>query len=190
MKNKEEHYHLNEFWPLSHSDSDEHGEQFVFLRGYHVESKIDLRPVTKRFKEGIVLCSADLVAGPMHVRRISVQAWEYWRRGYNLARNKSIDLLMRVTCQSQIASATRLSNLIGPGRVVLFGIVQNKEDAEEAEEILIKFEGGIRRDDAVSRLTREKASKLRNLHKIPFSCTKEMLINLLQEKSILLSFEK
>jgi tRNA threonylcarbamoyladenosine modification (KEOPS) complex Cgi121 subunit len=161
------------------------------LRTYALYREEDLRPLARMFPEGITLCSSELMAGKEHVREVLSQASEYWKRGQFLARNRSIDLLMRITCQSQISQATAASHLEKTNSVVFMGLVGERSEALDIlSKIDTAMEGRGSRDDSLLEMNQKKAAYLRKLHRLPSSYPLTKLLVFLQEKSVLLSFER
>jgi tRNA threonylcarbamoyladenosine modification (KEOPS) complex Cgi121 subunit len=149
---------------------------------------MDLSGFAKKVKQGITLCDPRYIGGAEHVRVILVQANEYWRRGHALARNKSIDLLMRITCESQIEKALKISGLSGARHVSMFGLAESREDIEQSSSGLISI--GASEDDSLLDLTMAKRKFLCKFHHFPFQCDKKTLVDYLAEKAVLLAFSK
>ena len=96
-----------------------------FAAAYSLDDFQNLTPLTSSLPDGVVLCDSEIVAGIDHVEQILFQASDYWQRKGKIARKKSIDLLMRITCQRQINDAIILSKISKTKSVVIFGIVQS-----------------------------------------------------------------
>jgi tRNA threonylcarbamoyladenosine modification (KEOPS) complex Cgi121 subunit len=160
----------------------------AFCRGYHFSHQTDLRKVVSQFPQGIVACSAFFVAGREHIDSLLVQTAEYWSRGFLVARNKSIDLLMRVTCQTQISKAIDASGIEKSRDVALFGLANNTCEIRFVES-LITESGGIRNDRLLN-LNPKKVRFLKEIHSLPAWLQSERIANLLQEKAAILVFSK
>ena len=90
-------------------------------------------------------CDIEIIAGPEHIEGVLNQAAEYWDRNETLAKNRSIDLLMRITCKKQIIEAVSASGLSRTGAVAIFGYVGNESHIEKSEEIIRTLVEGFRR---------------------------------------------
>ncbi len=164
---------------------------YGFCRAYNLPSELNLRSISKELKEGTVICDPQVIAGKEHVYEILAQALEYWNRGLIVARNRSIDLLLRITGQTQIAEAIRLSKIEKNSNVVFFGLVQNKGEAIECLELFERLLGpGLVRNDSLIQLDRRKELVLKKMHNIPSAFPRQKIPALLQERAILLSFER
>jgi tRNA threonylcarbamoyladenosine modification (KEOPS) complex Cgi121 subunit len=150
----------------------------------------DLRVLATRLEPGAAICQSRFVAGGPHVRAILYQASESWRRGLRLAKNPSIDLLLRVTCQSQISRALEASGLEDSKSVALFGLLDSKDGVERCRSILLEEEGGAVRDDSLLDLTPAKEVFLRRFHGVPPRFNSVQLVSLLEERSALLVLSK
>ncbi len=167
---------------------DDNHVTYGFVQAFRFREYQDLSSFSKRLKEGITICSPKYIAGPEHVRRILVQANEYWKREITLARNRSIDLLMRITCQSQIASALKFSNLSHTKQIAIFGLSQSASDAEQSCSAIISL--GAIRDDDLLRLTAVRKRFLSKFHNLPENYSVNKIIDYLEEESVLLAFSK
>lgn len=161
---------------------------FGFAKAFRFRLCQDLSTVARGMEEGVAMCTPRYIAGSEHARRILIQADEYWKRDKKLARNKSIDLLMRITCQSQISTALKLSEVSDAKQMGLFGLVENSRDAERSASKLLAL-GGIR-DDSLLKLDPRKELFLKKFHNLPKWCTGNQVLDLLEEKSVLLVFSK
>jgi tRNA threonylcarbamoyladenosine modification (KEOPS) complex Cgi121 subunit len=175
-------------WQDISSSKDPETKPIGFAKGFALEKAIDLTLVATSLPEGIVLCDSRLVAGPAHIRALLLQAAEYWARGLFLARNKSIDLLMRLSCQSQISQAIEMSNLRRAKSIALLGIVNDPKQIDDAGSEIMRL-GGKPSDSGLF-LTKKKEKFLRNLHGLPDAITSDQLPLMLAEKSVLLIFDK
>jgi tRNA threonylcarbamoyladenosine modification (KEOPS) complex Cgi121 subunit len=161
---------------------------FAFESAYRLPKPMDLREFTTWLPEGVVVTSPYLIAGKDHIRSVIIQTAEHWVRGISLARNKSIDLLMKVTSQDQISKALRASGIDSCKEVALFGLTNNQEQIETSHN-LIKRLGGLR-DDTLLDLDFEKVAFLKGFHSLPSWIEKDSIPKLLQEKSALLVFSR
>lgn len=161
---------------------------FGFVRGFRFRQRQDCSTVAKMLEEGVAICAPKYIAGPEHVRRILIQASEYWRLEKKLARNKSIDLLMRITCQSQISSALKLSGVSYAKQLALFGLIENAREADRWCSRLLA--AGAIPDDSILKLTSERELFLKRFHDLPRWCMGSQIVDLLEEKSVLLVFSK
>jgi tRNA threonylcarbamoyladenosine modification (KEOPS) complex Cgi121 subunit len=163
-------------------------EQIGFLRAYKFVQVKNLKDTASKLTEGIALCSPKLLGGKDHAKLVLIQALEYWKRNQSLARNRSLDLLMRISCTSQIESAIDMSSLDVAKKVAVIGLAENAEIIEEVERAL-KDMGGLR-DDRLFALGKSKELFLRKIHKIPDIVKSDHVADWLAEKSILLALER
>jgi hypothetical protein len=99
----------------------------------------------------------------------------------SLANNKSIDLLMRISCQRQITKALAASGLGNVGEVIVFGLCKYGESLDTAEEKLVDL-GGLLTDDIIN-LDSRRLNFLLKFHGFPNWITSSQLPDLLVEKS-------
>jgi tRNA threonylcarbamoyladenosine modification (KEOPS) complex Cgi121 subunit len=170
--------------------SDESGSNTVygFGRAYEFPGKRDLRKITNQLPEGIVICSPSMIAGEDHLLSVLIQSAEYWNRRIFLAKNKSIDLLMRITCQNQISKAIEASGLESCDDVCLFGLARQPTDIFESERKIEELGG--RRMDKLLDFDPKKERFLRQFHMLPSRIDRNRIPQLLQEKSAMLVFPK
>ena len=161
--------------------------QIAFVRGYRFHGSVDLKEVASRLPQGIALCTPSLIAGEEHAKAVLTQAQEYWNRGLSLARNRSIDLLMRISCRSQIELAIKMSSIESAKKIAMLGIADST-GIEDAEHRL--SENGGKRNDSVISLHKGKEKFLRRTQEIPDSINTDQFSSWLAEKSILLSLER
>ncbi len=173
---------------LSNEASSENDRFSAFVRAYKFTRIVDLKSLAKRLPEGVLLCTPQIIAGPDHARGILIQASEYWKRQLPLARNRSIDLLMRISCSAQISEAIKASNLEETKAAALLGIVKDLAEIEAHEKRLLEL--GAMRKDSLILLDRKKERFLRKYHSIPEFTPVEQFPTLLQEKAVLLVFDK
>ena len=159
-----------------------------FAYAYRFDEGVNVPNIAKSLAEGVVACSPMYIAGTEHIRRVLDHAAEYWVRKMFIARNRSIDLLMRVTCQSQISKALMASKGTNLKELAIFGLSQNQKDMEKVA-IAMEKAGGVR-EDSLLELSSGKEAFLRKLHGIPSRCPRTQIVDLLGEKSVLLIFAK
>ncbi len=158
----------------------------AFRRAYRLPKTSDLRNLATRLPQGSVVCSPSFIAGKSHLDSILELSAEYWVRGMFLARNKSIDLLMRLICQSQISKALEASGIDSCNNIALFGLVRDSADIVNSEKLLNEL-GGMR-DDSLMDLNMNKIRFLLQFHLLPNWVEKEKIPQLLLEKSAILVF--
>lgn len=163
-------------------------EEISFGAGFWFDEPKDLTQVAKDLEEGISICASKFIAGPRHLKNVLYQASEYWRRGKRLARNPSIDLLMRVLCQSQISKAVELSQVSFAREIAVFGISKQPSSLEGVFDTLVKVGG--KGNDKLLEITVQKAKFLKEFHGLPNACNEDQICDLLVEKSALLVFSK
>jgi tRNA threonylcarbamoyladenosine modification (KEOPS) complex Cgi121 subunit len=165
-------------------------KKFRFLQAFELNRNCNLSSIVKTIPEGIVICSSELIAGQEHVEAIMNQAERAWEEGLKLARNASIDLLMRITCRGQIQDAVELSGLTKARNIAIFGLANSGEDVQSALNSIQDFAGSMKRRDDLLSLDKEKEMYLRKIHNIPKSIRSDQLVTVLKEKSVLLAFDK
>jgi tRNA threonylcarbamoyladenosine modification (KEOPS) complex Cgi121 subunit len=165
-------------------------DSFGFEMAYELCGTFDVRSASKMLPEGIVVCNPKLAAGKDHLRGILSQAKEYWQRNETLARNKSIELLMRITCQRQIADAVAASGISQTDAVAIFGFVKNESEINSAVDIIKSVAKDMKRNDNLLSLDNKKQKYLTTFHKLPRWISKDQLLVALKEKSVLLTLNK
>lgn len=161
-----------------------------FMMAFELGKTMDLRHVVERFSESVVFCSPRLIAGPEHVSAVLFQAMESSKRGISLARNRSIEMLMRITCQRQISEAIVLSNISNTDKLAVFGFIHNKLDLDDIQKAVRTENGEMKREDSLLRMSREKARYLKQLHRLDEWLTDDQLLVALKEKSALLVLDR
>lgn len=154
---------------------------FGFARGYKFQKRQDLRDTAKSLPEGIALCSARFVAGPTHVEWVLRQASESWVRDLFLARNRSIDLLMRLTCQRQISIALAASGIDSTSEIILLGLRSKFFSGLSIEQKLTEL--SAQRYDKILDLDSRKMNFLKSFHSLPEWVTAAQIPFFLLEKS-------
>jgi tRNA threonylcarbamoyladenosine modification (KEOPS) complex Cgi121 subunit len=162
-----------------------------FTAAWGLSSVGSFTKATKLLPEGAVLFSPSLVAGLIHLQGVLVQAGHSWFRGTQLARNRSIDLLMRLTIRHQISEAVELSCIENTRRIAIAGLA---DDEQAAMSITKLFESRIvspsQRRDSLLDMTLAKANFIRKLHSIPSRCRDSQIPSFLLESSALLALSK
>ena len=161
-----------------------------FLSAFELDSCSDLSMVAKQLPEGVAICSPKLVAGREHIVGVLNQAEAAWTQNIHLARNRSIELLMRNTCRNQISDAVVLSGLSKSKDIAMFGLVNDRDDADKARKIIEVNTGPLNRNDDLLLLNKTKTLFLKRLHRLPSSFDNSQLLTALREKSVLLVFAK
>ncbi len=152
-----------------------------FCSGYKFTTTKNLKEAAANFPQGIAICSSQLVAGASHVEWILRQAAESWVAGLSLANNKSIDLLMRISCQRQITKALEASSLGNVSEVVVFGLCKSQGSLDTVEEKLIEL-GGLPNDNIINH-DQKRLKFLKEFHGLPDWIISDQLPWLLVEKS-------
>ena len=161
-----------------------------FLSAFELGSVHDLRTVAKQLPVGVVICSPKLVAGVEHIVVFLNQAVASWTQNIHLARNRSIDLLMRITCRNQISDAVIISGLARTKNIAMFGLVNDTNDEDRARRTIEECSGHLNRNDDLLLLNKKKELYLKRLHKLPSDFDAIQLLAALKEKSVLLVFAK
>jgi tRNA threonylcarbamoyladenosine modification (KEOPS) complex Cgi121 subunit len=134
-----------------------------FATAFALKEKKDLTETVKSLPEGVVICNPRIVAGMEHVQAILLQTKEYWKRDERLARNRSIEILLRLCCRGQISEAVDASGIKETDEVALLGFVASEA---EAKQISDKFERDFQAspDLELLSLTPEKSAWLSHFH--------------------------
>ena len=158
------------FWARVGFSQDDHSQpkvegdhHFGFSMAYQLHGTFDIRSASKRLPEAVTICNPKLVAGQYHVLGILSQAKEYWLRSETLARNKSIDLLMRITCQKQIADAVIASGISKTDAVAIFGFVKNESQINSIIEIIKSVAKDMKRGDDLLSLGQRETELSRDI---------------------------
>jgi tRNA threonylcarbamoyladenosine modification (KEOPS) complex Cgi121 subunit len=167
------------------------GERSIcFATAFKLEERKDLTSYAKTLPEGVVLCDTGIIAGINHVEAILLQTREYWKRNEKLVRNGSIEILMRLSGRNQISEAVKDSKIQSSKSVALLGLLPEKA---EIEKIVADFQSKFKTTSQNLKfleLDREKARRLKKLHRLPVSLSERELQVALQELSVLLIFSK
>lgn len=176
----------DDFW---WRELDQQGEWAVcFATVFRFEDYLDFTMTAKKLPEGAVLCNPRLVAGLEHLESVLFQTREYWKRGERLARNGSIEILMRISCRSQISEAVQASGLKRANKIALFGLSSSLSQVRKLyEEFRSEFPQAIPSLNLFA-LKKEKSVWLKKYHELPNSLSDKELQVALQERSVLLIF--
>lgn len=161
-----------------------------FAVGYDLPKTTDLSQLAKRLPLSVVLCTPRIIAGNQHVYSVLSQAQESTKRGTLLARNRSIDLLMRITCRSQISEAIDMSEISMADKLSIFGFLRDESEMDAMDRRLRGAAGEIVRNDRLLLLTKDKAKFLKRLHKLPARLNDDQLLVALSERSALLILDR
>jgi tRNA threonylcarbamoyladenosine modification (KEOPS) complex Cgi121 subunit len=161
-----------------------------FMTVYKLNDVFDLRKTAKNLPEGVVACLPKLIAGPDHIEAILIQAAEYWSRNETLAKNRSIDLLMRITCRRQIAEAVSASGISSTSEVAIFGCIDRESQAEESEQVIRSMDANLETRDDLLSVSKAKLDFLKEFQGLPEWFNEVQLLTALKEKSVLLVFDK
>lgn len=164
----------------------EYGDRLGFMMAFELARITDMRKIVEQIPESVVICTSNIIAGPEHVSAVLSQVQESSKRGKSLARNRSIDILMRITCRKQISEAIALSDVAKLDRLAVFGLVPKQSIVNDVQRILANEAGRIKREDDLLLLTKDKAAYLKKLHGLSESLTDDQLLVALREKSALL----
>ena len=167
-----------------------YGDQIGFMMAFELGRIMDLRKTAEQIPESVVVCTPMIIAGPEHVSAVLSQVQESSKRGISLARNRSIDMLMRITCRKQISEAIALSEVAKTDKYSLFGLVLKESILNEIQGIISDQAGEMKRNDSLLLLTKDKAAYLRKLHGLSESLTDDQLLVALKEKSALLILDR
>ena len=162
-----------------------------FAASWRLRAQKDLSPITRDLPEGVTIFSTKVSGGQTHLKGVLQQAFESSNHGITLARNSAIDLLMRLTCQSQIKDAVEVSGISSTQMVGAFGFVQRKESIDSTVEKVEMILGEIfERDDKLLEMDDARMRHVRRLHSIPENFPDSQVVDFLLEKSALLCFSK
>ena len=163
-------------------------QSLCFAAGFTLGGTFDLAPLTGSLPEAVVVCDSSMVAGIEHLEQVLFQAHEFWKGGGGLAKKKSIDLLMRITCQRQISDAISLSKIENASNIAIFGIVKSRELVEKSLQLIFSRFPSAKREDTLLELGKQKTEFLRKVHGLPRSLTRSQIVVALKERSALLVF--
>lgn len=167
-----------------------YGDSIIFAAAFKIGRLVDLTPITKELPEGVTICDPRIIAGFEHLEGILQQAHQLWNRGQFLARNKSIELLMRVTCKRQISDAILASGITKIDSIAMFGVVNSESKINQAIKVMDEHFGPLQKSDDMLLLTSLKEKYLKKFHKLPSWLSRTQLLSMLKEKSALLVFSK
>jgi tRNA threonylcarbamoyladenosine modification (KEOPS) complex Cgi121 subunit len=163
-------------------------QSFVFAAAFSLGGTFDLAPFTTALPEAVVVCDSNIVAGTEHIEQVLFQAHEYWKRDGELARKKSIDLLMRITCQRQISDAIVLSKIEKMNVCAIFGLVTSIDMIGKSLQVIVSNFPSAQRDDTLLDMGKRKTEFLRKVHRLPKTFKKSKVLVALKERSALLVF--
>jgi tRNA threonylcarbamoyladenosine modification (KEOPS) complex Cgi121 subunit len=165
-------------------------ETICFATAFKLKEKSDLTEYARSLPQGIIVSDSDIVAGLDHIEAVLLQTHQYWKRNLKIARNGSIEILMRLSCKKQIADAVLASAIKNTDSVALLGFAK---DGIELERLIDDFRSTwnpVKQDIGLLNLSREKAALLKKFHGLPASMSKKRLQVALEEMSVLLIFSK
>ena len=153
----------------------------------------DLSTITRSLPDGVAIFSPSICAGPLHLRGVLEQALQSRNRGNGmlLARNSAIDLLMRLTCQSQIKEAMRVSGIASTNSLGAFGFADEESKISLLlDRVKSALGTAVCEDYSLLGVDSKKIRYLRELHSIPGSVPDGSIVNYLLESSALLCLSK
>ncbi|MDG6907338.1 MAG: hypothetical protein JRN20_16315 [Nitrososphaerota archaeon] len=156
---------------------------------FRLNEFLDLQSTAKKFSDGMVICRPILVAGADHIKETLMQANEYWVRNEELARSRSMDLLMRITCKEQISQAVASSGITSADSIVLFGVTKDESEIQRAVDLILEAAVNAERDDGLLEMNRQKFLFLKKFHALPKWLNVDQVFVALKEKSVLLIFD-
>ena len=166
------------------------GNSISFATAFKIRTVVDFTPITRELPEGVTICRPTIIAGFDHIEGILQQANQLWNRGQVLARNKSIDLLMRVTCKRQISDAIIASGITKTDSIAMFGIVDSESKIDESVRVINERFAPLGKNDDLLLLTNVKEKYLKKFHRLPTWLSRSQLLSVLKEYSALLVFSK
>jgi tRNA threonylcarbamoyladenosine modification (KEOPS) complex Cgi121 subunit len=178
---------LRSFWWRRLGDG---SKSVAFATSFRLKSTMDLTAIAKSLPEGVVICGSSIVAGIEHVEVILIQTHEYWKRNQKIARNGSIEILMRMACKAQISEAVEASHIDKTDSVALLGLVESVDTAQFVVEKFLTTIKPASQDISLLGLDRAKFISLKKFHQLPSKLSKAGLLVALQEKSVLLIFSR
>jgi len=174
------------FW--SHQVDTDGKLSVCFATAFRFANYLNLTSTAKNLPEGTVICNPRLIAGLEHVEAVLLQTREYWKRDERLARNGSIEILMRISCSSQISEALEASALNNVNKIALLGLTSS---LKEADRIVKRFQSepylAVASPDLLG-VDERKAIWLKKFHGLPQNLSDNQLRVALQERSVLLIF--
>lgn len=114
-------------WKISSKQGSDR-EYLGFCAALDIGKKLDLSTLAKSLPEVTVICTPTMILGCKHLDRVMTQALDCWQRGLVFAKKRSIDLLMRLTCQSQIDEATTASGIRNASSIAAFGLAPSEPE--------------------------------------------------------------
>jgi tRNA threonylcarbamoyladenosine modification (KEOPS) complex Cgi121 subunit len=159
-----------------------------FGAAFKLEKKSDLSAVAKKMPERVAICNPILIAGFSHLEGVLRQASVSWNHRIELARNTSIDLLMRISGRRQIAEAIALSSLDKADRFAVFGMLDSEERISELFDMIGRLPGVMSRDDRLLLMDQTKRKRLLSIHSLPKWLGEDQLVTILREESVILPF--
>ncbi|MHB8699799.1 MAG: hypothetical protein ACYC7D_02125 [Nitrososphaerales archaeon] len=161
-----------------------------FAAGLKFDSQRDFSKVTSFLSEGTILCHSQLCAGLPHIKRIFLQALTSWENGIELARNKSLDLLARVTLRPQISEAIKVSQISRTNTLAFLGIAKDASEASSSYNRFLDLIGDkVIRDDSLLNLNISKIEYLTGLHGLDSPANAFSIESQLVEMSSLLNLK-
>lgn len=146
---------------------------------------MNLSKIAESLPEATIASDPKLLAGVEHIKLVILQAITSWDQGIVLARNKSLDLLMRFTSKKQISEAIKASNLQDTKQISLVGVTTSEDEAcDRYNAFRSSLPKNASRDDSLLDLTEAKKATIVKLHQLK---TDRMLVLKLQELSALLN---
>ncbi len=139
--------------------------------------KID--KITAQQKDSIIqLLNTDNICGQKHLNQAISQAFKAFDEEQNFAKDKGLEICVRLSAQKQISQALKMLGIQQKGNITVIYIDTTQEQVQETEELLEK-----RNDQLLEQYDTEKISEIYGLN------NKDNIIHSINEKIALLAIK-
>jgi len=139
--------------------------------------KID--KITAQQKDSIIqLLNTDNICGQKHLNQAISQAFKAFNEKQNFAKDKGLEICVRLSAQKQISQALKMLGIQQKGNITVIYIDTTQEQVQETEELLEK-----RNDQLLEQYDTEKISEIYGLN------NKDNIIHSINEKIALLAIK-
>lgn len=139
--------------------------------------KID--KITAQQKDSIIqLLNTDNICGQKHLNQAISQAFKAFNEKQNFAKDKGLEICVRLSAQKQISQALKMLGIQQKGNITVIYIDTTQEQVQETEELLEK-----RNDQLLEQYDSEKISEIYGLN------NKDNIIHSINEKIALLAIK-
>lgn len=139
--------------------------------------KID--KITAQQKDSIIqLLNTDNICGQKHLNQAISQAFKAFNEKQNFAKDKGLEICVRLSAQKQISQALKMLGIQQKGNITVIYIDTTQEQVQETEKLLEK-----RNDQLLEQYDTEKISEIYGLN------NKDNIIHSINEKIALLAIK-